>query len=455
MKINFHEFEKKNYLNNNIYDYIIIGSGPAAVTLYKKILSINKRSQILMIEQGDFKKKSFKGVSSKYLKIKLKSRAFTVGGTSSIWSNISSYFEEFEMISRWRNKKEYLWPLKYNSLLKMYNEIDNKYEFHFKKLKKKKINIPFEVRPFIATTRPKNFKKFINEKEIDLVYNCKINSIDENKKIAIAYSKNNKINFKAKKIIVCCGGIESVNLIQNSITQKKLKNIKNKNLIGKFFMDHPKFNLGYLKYPNLDTIKQIELKKTKDIIFYYGISLKKATQKKNNVLNTYVRFEKSNSKLYRLLNKLNISIFNRILQNKPIYKVRLFCEMMPNINNHIISKKEEIFVNFKFSKIDMKTIKLLSLKIKNFFSYKPEKEKNFKVDLVKNIIDDASHHMGGLRYNHNKNLSNVDRNLKLIGLKNIYICSSAIFPTSGSVNPTMTICALSNRLGKHLNKKFR
>ena len=54
--------------------------------------------------------------------------------------------------------------------------------------------------------------------------------------------------------------------------------------------------------------------------------------------------------------------------------------------------------------------------------------------------------MGGLRYSNNNKLSNVDRNLKIRGLKNIYVCSSAVFPTSGSVNPTMTICALSSRL---------
>ena len=71
------------------------------------------------------------------------------------------------------------------------------------------------------------------------------------------YSKNNKIYFNSKKIIICCGGIESINLIQNSLSQKKLNNIKNKDKIGKYFMDHPKFNLGYLKYPKLDIINKL------------------------------------------------------------------------------------------------------------------------------------------------------------------------------------------------------
>ena len=141
MKIDYAESKEqiKNFsLNDKLYDFIIIGSGPAAVTFYKKILSKKKKTKILMIEEGDFFKKKYKKVSSKFLKIKLKSRAFTVGGTSSIWANISSYFEEFEMKSRWGKKQFNLWPLSHNSLLKEYKKLDKKYQFFFNKFKKKK-----------------------------------------------------------------------------------------------------------------------------------------------------------------------------------------------------------------------------------------------------------------------------------------------------------------------------
>ena len=128
--------------------------------------------------------------------------------------------------------------------------------------------------------------------------------------------------------------------------------------------------------------------------------------------------------------------------------------MMPNINNSIISKKNKTLVSLQPSKIDYKTIKFLTNKIKYFFSLKPEKEINLNYKNIVYRAKGASHHMGGLRFDHNKNLSIIDKNLKIIGLKNIYVCGSSIFPTSGSVNPTMTICALSNRLGDHLKKDY-
>ena len=82
----------------------------------------------------------------------------------------------------------------------------------------------------------------------------------------------------------------------------------------------------------------------------------------------------------------------------------------------------------------------------NFFSEKPKLEKINLFNKRNLNLMDASHHMGGLIYP-----KIVNKNLKLNGTKNIYCCSSAIFPTSGSLNPTFTICALALRLGNYLS----
>ena len=165
MKVNFkdkQDFKKIKKISLIKYDFVIIGSGPAAVTLLNKLtLREGNNPKILIIEEGDYFKKRHKKVLSKHIKIKLKSRAFTVGGTSSIWSNVSSYFEEFEMQSRWKNKQLNLWPLQHKLLLQEYTQINKKYKFSLNKLKKRNFNIPFEVRPFIGSVKPINFKKFI------------------------------------------------------------------------------------------------------------------------------------------------------------------------------------------------------------------------------------------------------------------------------------------------------
>ena len=168
-------------------------------------------------------------------------------------------------------------------------------------------------------------------------------------------------------------------------------------------MDHPKFDLGYLQYPKINIINKIELTKKNNLISYYGISLKKNVQIRNQLLNTYVRFEKLNNKILKFLEKFNIPIIENIFKNQKIYRVRLFCEMMPNIYNFLLFKKNKTFFVLKPSKIDYKTIKILANEVKNYFSFKPEKETNFDLKFNVKKFEDASHHMGGLRFDFDKN----------------------------------------------------
>jgi choline dehydrogenase-like flavoprotein len=60
------------------------------------------------------------------------------------------------------------------------------------------------------------------------------------------------------------------------------------------------------------------------------------------------------------------------------------------------------------------------------------------------------HHMGGTRMGDDLTRSVVDRNCKVHGMENLYVGGSSVFATSGQCNPTTTIVALSARLGDHL-----
>ena len=64
------------------------------------------------------------------------------------------------------------------------------------------------------------------------------------------------------------------------------------------------------------------------------------------------------------------------------------------------------------------------------------------------------HHMGTTRMADDPLRGVVDRNCLIHGLSNIYVAGSSIFPTSGFMNPTLTIVALSLRLSDHLKSKL-
>jgi choline dehydrogenase-like flavoprotein len=66
--------------------------------------------------------------------------------------------------------------------------------------------------------------------------------------------------------------------------------------------------------------------------------------------------------------------------------------------------------------------------------------------------DDSNHHMGGMRMAVSASDGVVDTDLRLFGTRNCYVCSGAVFPSSGFSNPTHTLLALAVRLAGHLNE---
>jgi len=62
----------------------------------------------------------------------------------------------------------------------------------------------------------------------------------------------------------------------------------------------------------------------------------------------------------------------------------------------------------------------------------------------------AAHPMGTCRMSRTAATGVVDPDLRVHGIDNLYVCGSAVFPTGGAVNPTLTIAALAHRLGGHL-----
>ncbi len=67
----------------------------------------------------------------------------------------------------------------------------------------------------------------------------------------------------------------------------------------------------------------------------------------------------------------------------------------------------------------------------------------------------SRHHMGTTRMHADPKKGVVDADLRLHEAKNLYVAGSSVFPTSGIVNPTLTILALVMRLADHLKSGTR
>lgn len=68
-------------------------------------------------------------------------------------------------------------------------------------------------------------------------------------------------------------------------------------------------------------------------------------------------------------------------------------------------------------------------------------------------IDDARHAMGGTSMGIDPRTTVVDSNLRVHGLRNLFIASAAVFPDGSPQLPTLPLMALSLRLAQHLHQQ--
>ena len=67
----------------------------------------------------------------------------------------------------------------------------------------------------------------------------------------------------------------------------------------------------------------------------------------------------------------------------------------------------------------------------------------------------SSHISGTCRMSDSPASGVVDKDLRVHETRNVHVCSSAVFPSIGAVNPTVTIVALAHRLGRHLGQELK
>ncbi|BDS07657.1 GMC oxidoreductase [Oceaniferula spumae] len=74
-------------------------------------------------------------------------------------------------------------------------------------------------------------------------------------------------------------------------------------------------------------------------------------------------------------------------------------------------------------------------------------------DEIRAMSRDGIHQSGTTRIGKSPEHSVLDRDLKVWGTNNLYVCSSSAFPTSGQANPTFLLGAFAARLAQHIHQR--
>ena len=147
--------------------------------------------------------------------------------------------------------------------------------------------------------------------------------------------------------------------------------------------------------------------------------------------------------------------------------VRFTLEQTPNEQSKIYLGNQldkfgqrKIKLDWKFNKIERRTVNFLMaytadvLQKNKIGTLKMDSQLyNFKETLPLDLRG-GQHHCGTTRMATFQKNGVVDKNLKVFGMKNLFVCGSSVYPTNSWVNPTFTIIALSFRLADNISNKF-
>ena len=465
-------FKNIDEIINNNFDVVIVGSGPAGISLALKLEEEKIKTLILEAGSEEYSEKSQEFYSSKIFGDQITdlkhSRLRQFGGTSGHWGGWSKPMENYNLSK---------WGIEYNQLEKYSNQtckilnINNKF-------RKSNINKYFNQIEFQYSDV--NFKEkfkdhIIKSNYINLIMNAQAVQFlgDENltKSVEFLFEGQN-FNISSNFFVLAAGGIENSRILLYS----KMKNnlLKSNSSIGKYWMTHPWFIGGY------GVLKKKELSNYlgKNFINKDGplhVASSEILNKERRILSGSIYMDpQENKKVVKEIikdllcvapeygKKIARSIFKKDLKCGNIF---MHLEEPSNKNNKItlddkIKDANGIPITNLYYKRSDATLVAAKTILEEFA------EVCRKLDLgriaISKSIDDLKnydslgvyHHIGGTRIGSDSKNSVVDNNLKIHGNKNLYIAGSSVFPTSGYTNPTFTIVQLSLRLGEHIFNKI-
>lgn len=436
-----------------------------------------------------------------------------IGGTSNVWAGWSSPLNKFDFEKRhWIENSG--WPITYDEFNKYFLKANDylklaEYEYFDTLLNFIKNNNHNHIDNFLVHywqfyKEPLNFrKKILNKfekyKNVKIFYNLNCNELilDNDLKtiqnINCSNFNNEQIQIKSKIFVLCCGGIENASLLLNSNTQES-NGIGNRNsLVGKYFMEHPHITISknhvsakkYFKnFEKMNIANKPEVSRLAGLVLNYEIQEKESINNAITVFSNHNLLEVSSAVIarYSFVSKVFpikfLSYIKKLINETPFAILDLFnlikfkldnnfnnysiirIEQEPTVSNRVeLSQNKNIFnknipiLKWTLNSRDKKTIDvneryLSSYLLKNNIVDRIEKHQS-------DIIFGVGHHMGTTRMSYSDKDGVVNSDHKVFGYNNLYINGSSVFPTSGSVNPTLTILALSFRLSEILDKRMK
>jgi choline dehydrogenase-like flavoprotein len=515
-------------------DICIVGAGAAGITLSSEL---NGSSQsVCLIESGSYDPDESTQalydleIAGYPVRENFMSRARYFGGTCNLWAGRGIKLTELDLAKRdWVPNSG--WPITYSELQRYYDQAERILKLPsldaFKNstlrrsmsLSERTLFNNDDLKPNISLwakkplrfgaafksklKRSRNVTVYLNANVTEVTMSPEGNSVAEAQWSTL---RGNIARVRAKRFILACGGLENARLLLVSRTVHP-NGIGNQfDLVGRFFMDHPRAVYGKVKLAGKQRLPLLLGIPVRDGIAQIGIQLSENMQRKERLLNNYLslerhwsphtakayssfiysmkillrkgysgnRFTLSGAKLAKIPELIYLlsprelmphsfyRAFKAVRDNlgKDLTELTIvnYCEQVPNPESRVFLSQERdrlnmnrLILDWKIGAEETQTLarlqELLDHYLRKTHMGFVETDPGEMTHLP---YTDASHHIGTTRISENPRQGVVDVNCKVHGVHNLFIAGSSVFPTCGYANPTWTIVALAIRLADHL-----
>ena len=490
-----------DWFDERRFDVCVIGSGPAGLTLARKLAAEGKR--VALMEGGGTEiswdsEELYEGdtVGADYWPLTAARKRF-FGGSSNCWSGVCLELDahDFEKLPHhpWSG-----WPIAKTDLDPYREETDailvlppERAPPHTLFPNGTERFIQFDLRQSSGVLLGEryrdeieaspNLELYLHANLVDLRLDDRLQRVTTG--VFRRFERPEPFSVRADVFALCLGGLENPRFLLNASSQLPFGIGNQHDLVGRFFSEHPHQEVGTVLLaepmrnrevyaPAPDFIKQAEI---------LNIALLCTPETRQYALpNELVRSAACRADFLRRLTEALHGMplvcseggiqayFEQWRQPEQMLTARLdiAAEQALNPSSRVRLGEEtdrfgqrRIALDWRFSEIDFHTVRTAALAFGRLLA---ERDVG-RLKLADWLLDESGdfpgpdearaggpHHMCTTRMSDDPRRGVVDRNCRVHGMDNLYIGGSSVFATGGHANPTYTIVQLALRLADHL-----
>lgn len=451
------------------YDLIVIGSGPAGLTLARQYNDLTG-NKTLIVESGPRidKDSAAQKLSLVDAEGELPADYFSAhsrrvfGGSSTIWSGWCAVLE----------KRAFLngeWPFDYDDLYRYYppaaNILSVPEAVHARPETPFPDNANIVYRPYYFSS-PTRFNAAYGDwltasESVDALFHHTVTKINVPRGGDVASSVSVRESSEqtsapatifGKRIALAAGGVQNARLLQLSLSDDSRFRLP----VGAYFGDHP--HIRNHTEIILDARKFLEITNMDAPRIAHAIALSSDFSRKHGLRSATFEIHHDPELMDTGIHAHGIDAYNLLGRNRKAIAatITIRAEMPPLQTNRITlsdTRKDflgqpaaHIFLRWDFQEIEAAM-------------------KQINIELIRSGLGrlaftkiprgwgGGGHFIGATRMGNDPHASVTDAYGRVHGLENLYVAGASLFPAAGSANPTLTIVALALRLADYLAGK--